>query len=95
MKNTSKTNSVNELIKMYRDNKIYFAVELSVTAIFSFILHKIFGEITQNAYLTVAVPIVTGAFIIASSFLRRKNKIEKEQEEKQHSKVKFSELNTA
>ena len=85
----SNLNSTAELFKRYKINKMYFLVEVLVTTLFSWTLHKILSELNLQSYITVGVPVLVATFIIISSFLKRRKKVEKTKKEEK-SMIKFS-----
>lgn len=73
----SNLNSTAELFKLYKINKLYMLVEILVTTLFSWTIYMILSELNLNAYLCLAVPFLIAVFVITSSFLKRRKKVEK------------------
>jgi len=85
----SNPNSTAELFKRYKINKMYFIVEVLVTTLFSWTLYMILSELGLEFYINLSVPILVGLFIIISSFLKRRKKVEKTVK-KETSLIKYS-----
>jgi len=84
----SNLNSTAELFKLYKINKLYFIVEVLVTMIFSWTIHMILSELQLASYINIGIPVLIAFFIIISSFLKRRKKVEKTVK-KEKSMIKF------
>lgn len=84
----SNLNSTAELFKLYKINKLYMLVEVLVTVLLSWIVYMILSELNLNSYLCLVVPILIAVFIMTTSFLKRRKKIEKSVTKKK-SLIKF------
>jgi len=78
-----------EQIRLYSNHKLYFCVELLVTAIFSIVFHLILAEVSQDPSVTIAIPVIIGFCIIFFAFLKRRNRTAESLKEGK-SEVKFS-----
>lgn len=84
----SNHNSTAELFKLYKINKLYFIVEVLVTMIFSWTVYMILSELQLASYISIGIPVLISFFIIVSSFLKRRKKVEKTVKEEK-SMIKF------
>lgn len=81
--------STAELVNLYKTIKLYFFVEILVSLLFSWTVYMILSELKLNAYLCIGVAALISLFVIVSSFLRRRKKVEKTVK-KETSLIKFS-----